>query len=273
KNIVLMILLIVNGALLASVASQELASARYQNQARLGALAVLRDGGIKMDEDALPKEVGLRPRTAERDQGAEQQMAEVLLGTVEQKDEGGRVSYRGAGGEGWFRSNGEFEFLFADGTYPAKGEDPGRHGTELLRRAGMNCVLTDVTDTQEGEQRVTLCQTLDGVPIFSAEIVLTYGDGDLMSIKKQRLTGVPGMGKDTGGKPLDVATVLVRFYGGIRSGGHVCSAVESLTAGYWVSVEPSGISALAPMWRVVTDAGTFYVNGMTGEVSPAGASH
>ncbi|MEG2097152.1 MAG: hypothetical protein RRY65_03215 [Pseudoflavonifractor sp.] len=267
KNIVLIILLLVNGFLLVSVAGQEMKSAQYQRETRQGAVAVLREGGITMDEDALPKgEPRLQPLSLVRDQAGEQKIAETLLGAVERTDEGGRVSYTGPGGEGWFRSNGEFGFALEPGSQSAAGADPTQHIIALLAQGGITTMaVPNVAAAAEGQTLVTLRQTLGDRPIFSANIVAVYEGEALVSVQKQRAAVAMSAGK--GGQPLDVATVLIRFYGGIRSGGHVCSTVKRLTPGYWASAEPNGTSTLGLVWQIVTDAGTFYVDGMTGDMT------
>ena len=63
--------------------------------------------------------------------------------------------------------------------------------------------------------------------------------------------------------------MLLRFLSGVRDGGHVCREVLSLTAGYEVTPETSGQARLSLVWQVMTDAGPFQVDGVTGEVKQA----
>lgn len=270
KNIILIILLAVNAFLLVQVADQEWKSAQYRQEARDGAVEVLEAGGIHVDEAVLPEESGLTPLTMERSREAETAMAQALLGAEAAAADvgGGTVTYQSAKGEGRFRSDGSFAFTFTAPGVFREGEDSARHGVRLLEQAGYPCQAVDGSEGADGAQTVTVRQTWMGAPVFNCTAKLVYRDGCLLSIEGQRMVGTPV--EAGGGKGMDVPTALLRFLAGVREGGFVCSEVHSLTAGYEVTVSPSGAAQAAPVWRVVTDSVTFYVDGTTGAVRQAG---
>lgn len=104
KNIIIIILLTVNAFLLISVADREWKSAQYQEEARLGAVEVLRSNRIEMDEKSLPPETGLLPMTAERDREGEADLAGALLTNAVKTGDRGRDTYegdKGSAGSGW----------------------------------------------------------------------------------------------------------------------------------------------------------------------------
>ena len=267
KNIIIIILLTVNAFLLISVADREWKSAQYQEEARLGAVEVLRSNRIEMDEKSLPPETGLLPMTAERDREGEADLAGALLTNAVKTGDRGRDTYEGDKGSAWFRLDGSFGFTFAAGAYPLDGADPTKHAQTLLSGAGYLCevVETGAADEETGTTYVRVRQTWEDTPLFNCTARLLYRNGELASIDEgTRRIGTPGAagGADT----LNVAAVLLRFLSGVRDGGHVCREVLSLTAGYEVTPETSGQARLSLVWQVMTDAGPFQVDGVTGEV-------
>lgn len=264
KNIIILILLIVNIFLLVQTAQQERQSQQYREDARSGAVEVLRQQGYEVGPDALPEEKKLAALTAERDRESEGRMAEELLGAVQKNDDGVRVSYTGEKGECSFRSNGSFSATFTAGAYPVEGE-VGRHAVKFLTGVGYPCELLEVDEGEE-ETVVTVRQTWEGASLFSCTTELIYRDGELKSFEGNRLFGAPAQ-DSSGGEAMDVATALVRFMGGMREGGHVFTKIERLDAGYLVAGSGRKLQ-MEPTWRVTTDAGTFLMNGVTGELNP-----
>ncbi len=263
KNIILIILLLLNGFLLIQVAAQRRQSAKYEEEARTGVLAVLADAGVDMPRSALPPETALPPLWCERSREAEAQMASALLGSV-QRDEG-RDVYQGETGEILFRSDGSFSASFSPGAWPLNGEDPGRHAQRLLEQAGYSCAVLSQQE-EGGTVSVTAEERVNGVSIFDHTALLVYQDGSLLTLEGRRLSGE--VQEDPGGEVLDVPTLLIRFLSGIREGGYVCRSVRSMTAGYRAEPEATGRTGLTPVWRVETDSITFYVDAVTGLVQP-----
>lgn len=264
KNIILLILLLVNVLLLGQTVGQERQSRQYRQEALDGAVEALRQQGYEVDMSALADERDLVPLSAERDRESEERLAQALLGPVSRTEDGVRTSYQGAGGSCWFRGDGSFSFIFELGTYPLSGGEAGSHGRKLLTGAGYPC---EVTTVKEGEDavEVTLVQTWEGAPVFSCFVKLTYLDGVLTELEGIRLVGVPAR-EGEGEKLMDLPTALIRFMAGMREGGHVFTRIEDMTAGYQVTSAGRRMS-LRPVWQVVTDVDTMLVDGITGALS------
>ena len=61
---------------------------------------------------------------------------------------------------------------------------------------------------------------------------------------------------------------LARLLAGRDALGWVGSAVTELTLGYLPSENAGTGMRFVPVWRIETDAGSFYVNGITREITP-----
>ncbi len=264
KNIILLILVGLNAILLVMVAGQERESRRYQEEARAGVLEVLRRGGVKMEEDALPAESALRPMTAERDRAGEADLADALLTKARKTGDRGRDTYFGEKGTAWFRLDGSFGFTFVQGSWPLEGAEPAQHAQELLTGAGYPCQVTAVEVLGTGAAHVTVQETWEGTPLFSWTAVLIYRGGELRSIEEgTRLIGAPTETSAPATR-LNVAAVLLHFLAGVREGGWLPGTVTKMTAGYEVTPGTGGQAWLEPVWELVTDVGAFYVDGTTG---------
>ena len=109
KNLIILILLVVNGFLLVLVAARSQEAAQYERSALEHTVQVLERGGIQVDLSALSPAVGLSPLSVDRDLEQEEKLARALLGEDVQGDRqgGGVYLYRSALGEVSLRSGGE----------------------------------------------------------------------------------------------------------------------------------------------------------------------
>ena len=125
KNIVILILLMVNGFLLFLVVGQQMKVRQYQRSALTRASQVLEQNGITL-ADGLPGKVktDLPPLSVTRDPQAEADLAQILLGSsVQRSDRGGGVFvYTSAQGSGQFLASGDFSFTLND--CPLDGKTP-----------------------------------------------------------------------------------------------------------------------------------------------------
>lgn len=271
KNIVLLILLIVNVFLLVQVAEQERRSAQYEAETRAGAVEVLARQNISLRMEKLPAERSLPALVIPaRDKAGEEAMAAGLLGApLTASEQGGPAVYEGAGGEGLFFSNGRFSFTFTQGV-PLDGAEPERHAVRLMRSAGYDAAVVSTEENAgTGELRVNLRQLWAGEEVFNCGATLTYRDGALRAVEGQRLVGAPEETADASARGLSVSTVLIRFLGGVRENFYLLSEIRDLRLGYQASMEASGAGTLTPVWLVVTDVRSFYVDAVNGSLSIA----
>ena len=268
KNIIILILVFLNVFLLALVVMRESKSVQYQEEARTGVVAALEKNGLDFLPEKVPDDLKLSPLSVTRSRDSEQAMAEALLGPAKRDDTGGsvRVVYTGAGGTAAFSSDGRFEFELTAQTRPVEGTDLAADGAECLELLGLQ---TELAETRtEGEDTLLIYrQVWEDVPMFSCQVTLTYREGAL-----RRITGewLAGSGIETEGEPLDTPTLLLRFLAGMNEAGNVCSRIDDMTPGYLSSVSAARpVVQLTPVWRIATDTGVYYVDGLTGELSLA----
>lgn len=264
KNIIILLLLVVNVCLLGMVGVRVWRSDRAEQETRARMVEVLRRSGITFLPEEVPGELGLTGQWVSAEGfGAEQ--AAALVGPVTQQvTVGTRTTYTGEKGSASFTASGETEVQFLTGAMPLKGADVGKAGAALLESLGIEGMETQRRTRGE---TVTLeyTQLWAGTPAPDLTLTVVYERGELKRLTGRCLTG-SAQALDGGGE-LSAATALARFLEGLNRGGYVCSQVTEMYAGYAVS--GAGTVTLTPAWYLETDAWPwrFAVDGYTGAVT------
>lgn len=270
KSIILAILAIVNGMLLLLVWNQRSESRRYERAALDGVIRVLEEQSIQLEYSAVEGQESCRPVSAERDPDAETRMAESLLGESVRGENlgGGLYTYTSALGTLSIRPGGALTAQLAD-VPEWQTQDPEKHAAALMERLSIPCRLVS-SSLSSGSGTVLCQQLLEGVPVFSCQVLLTYEQGRLCS-----LSGVLLVVSDTqeeSGTLLSLPTVLMRFLDEVTDNGDVCSAIQTVEPGYLLTQSFSSAVQLRPVWYIVTNTADYYVDGITGALSRAGTA-
>ena len=269
KNIIILILLLLNGFLLVLVAVRLNEAAQYDRAALEQTVAVLAARGIEVDPDGLSKPGELPPLSVERDLDAERRLARALLDEAVEADNrgGGLYLYRGTLGEVSVRAGGELSAALADS--PAwDAADPESHAAALLNKMGVSARLLGGS-ARGSRTAVRFRQLWNGVPVFSCEVELVYENGRLRSLQGTLLTAVQGT--EEAGGILSLPTALLRFFDEVTATGDVCSAIRSMEAGYRIVSQPlSGGVRLTAVWLVSSNTADYYLDGATGALTRLG---
>lgn len=271
KNLIILVLLMVNGFLLVLVGARWKESAQYERAALEQTVQVLERGGIRVEADAVVSADGLRPMSVERDLEREARLARALLGEEVQGDNrgGGLYLYRGALGEVSIRPGGELSAELEEDPHWETAR-PEQHAAALLRQLGIEAEQAGAA-AEEEETVVRMVQCWNGAPVFSCELAFVYRDGRLTSLQGALLLAEAGTAE--AGQVLTLPTALMRFSEEIAAAGDVCSAVQSMEAGYRGTAQSlSGGSRLAPVWLVTTDTARYYLDCVTGTLTRLGSA-
>lgn len=268
KNIILLILLCTNAALLAIVLNQSFQERQAKEQARADAILFLQQGGIQVEDSAVPQSTDLVLQKAERDQSGEKRLAAALLGdSVSVQDRGGGVYlYRSAAGSVQFHSDGSFQAALEPSAFPLGDQTPEEHARQLMSQLGFTAQVLAAEDVG-GVQVVQLQQLWQGVPVFNLQVTLNYTDQGLSAIASgRRLFGTP---EEETAAVLTPASALVRFSTGLNALGDVCSRIDSIVPGYTCSVSLTEGMVLTPVWYITTDTGGYQLDLVTGSLGRA----
>lgn len=264
KNLLIIILLLLNAFLLAAVCMDRAESRQSREETANELRKVLSSNGITAAAglDFFPETPSRQ--TLIRDAEAELDKVEGILGKCAVQDLGGNIYYYSSeDGQASFRGTGELDILFDGDEMTFRGK-PEKAVEKLLKGAGID---TDgdsaaVTYTEEGG-RVELCCLWDGCPIYNARLSVDFSQDFLLMVSGSRPFDRQLSSSDEG--VMDCASVVLRFVEIVRSDGYICSRLEDIQAGYIMSVTVSGECSLVPVWRFKTDTGTLYINAVSGK--------
>ena len=174
---------------------------------------------------------------------------------------GGEVyRYSNWNGSVQFHSYGAFSAQLEPDAFPA-GDDPEGAALAVLAALGFQGELLE----KRGES-LTFRQTWEGIPLFNQEVTVSCSGDSLSALENgHRLVGEPV--EDPSRQAVTVSTALVNFLNGVSALGDVCSRIDQIQPGYWVTSALSGGMALTPMWRVTTDTGAYQMDMVTGQVT------
>ena len=252
KTVILLMLVGVNICLLLLVGVRIGRGALYEDETRQAAIQVLERGGIEFAPAQVPKDIDLPTLTVVRDRDSEAEAARTLLGEVTQTGESDvRPSYSGAGGSAEFSMNGSFTVELAQDRFR-------RQAGETLDEASLDC-LEQIDFSGTVEQAVTRDDTtvLTGFQTWEGDTLVRMEGSRLAGTEESAATRAL----------LSTPTVLMRFLSSVSEGGSVCSRIESMSPGYLTSSSGRSVQ-LNPVWRILTDTGAYYVDAVTGEVTP-----
>lgn len=259
KNIIILILVLVNCFLLASLGLRRSAadSARRRTVGELTALFA--EDGVTLDGSAVSNETpqpgGILARSASTDAA----VAAFLLGDgAQMTDEGGGVqTYVSPTGRATFRSGGSFD---ATGTLGTGSSPEGfcRKFCKAFRYEELTVSFSAGSGSAEA------VQYFSGSPVVNASITFQAENGRLVSVSGIHL---PDTLTGDGGGTMTAATALTRFLAARQEMGYVVSAVTDVKLCYQLQSTAAAAMVLAPAWRVETDTGNYYVNCSSGAVT------
>lgn len=264
KNIIILLLVLVNAFLLAQVGLRTWRSQQAWRETRERMVAILERNDVSYLPAEVPGDLELTGRRVVLSPAGEAEAA-ALVGPVSgQEALGTRTTYLGDLGAVTFSSSGDVEAVFSPGACPPKA-DRAAQGLDLLSSLGVRARLAGQEEIA-GASVFRYVQLWNDVPVPEWSATLVWGQEGLERLSLRRLAGTEELlpAQDT----LDAATALTRLLDELNRGeGYVCSQISAIYPGYLVS--GAGTLTLTPAWFIQTDTWRFAVDGYTGAVTAA----
>lgn len=266
KNIIILILLLLNGFLLFSLGQRRTMQREAFHRTAEELVELFAGDGMELSPDAISRDTPPSGVTLTRDTALEEQAAALLLGeTLSSSDQGGGIfHYAGAAGEALFRSSGGFEAAGA----LAEGEDRIEDFCRDFCRT-FSYDAPEIELDEEGNGVFTAPGVYGHLPVFNCAVTFTVEDGTLTAVSGTLLpkTGVAAAAAE---EPLTASGALLAFQRMRRESAAVVSTVTDTRLCYELQTAGTDMS-LTPAWRIVTDTEDYYVNCRTGAVTAGGA--
>lgn len=257
KNISLLVLLTANLILLLILVPNRMAQERQEDALRKSLSSLYAGQGIALEEGSIPRSralYGLQLTIRTTDQV---RAVTALLGDqpVEQENLPGH--------DRSFRSDKGTCDVGREGLLRAELSGYTGDISELLEGMGFDCASLEQT---AGGWKAT--QSVLDVPIFSEGLKLTAADGKLTGVEGVFYVGTESPARVSQTESMTAADALTLFLDRRYDLGWVGSAIISLEQGYLREYTASATSIrLVPVWKLVTDTESFFVDGLTGEIT------
>ena len=264
KNIIILILLLLNGFLLFSLSQRRTMQRDAFRRTAEQLVALFEEDGMALDGGAISQAAPLGGAALVRDAAQEERAAAFLLGeALSSSDQGGGIfHYAGAAGEALFRSSGGFE---AAGTLAERGVED--FCLDFCKE--FSYTPPAISLDSEGSGVFTAVTVFGKHPVFNSTVTFTVERGVLTAVSGTLLPKT-GASVSEEAEPLSAAGALLAFQRMRRESAAVVSTVTDIQPCYELQTSGTTMS-LAPAWRVVTDTEDYYVNAYTGAVTAGGA--
>lgn len=268
KNLIIIVLLIVNIFLAGAIGADRAMSNSLKKDALSGVIALLEAKGIAVSQDANLSDTALSVCAVTRDFRKEKKRVSAVLDGADVQDQGGNIMYyQGKNGQAVFRGTGSFEILMNEGAVPT-GSDPEATARAFLKKLGISAIKGssgEGMDVADGSGTVVLGCSKGKTEIINCRVTFTFANGSLMLVSGTR--SLDESSSDTMQNELALSTILMRFLDIINESGRVCSELKNAELCYVQTIYPvSGTGTLTPVWRLTTDAGEYYIDGLTGKL-------
>ena len=228
KNLIILVLSICAACLLAVAVPNRLSQTHEQRRMLAEVKTLYESYGLRSELDELPRSPTLY--SVELSESGAQTAAQALLGQKAAQPDGG--------------DRFESEYTSELGTLT------------LTRTGGFSAVLTGGAHVRNYEKS-------------AAKLLHSMGfQFQQLSRRRTFYTGSEAITRVSEQESISGADALARLLAGRDALGWVGSAVTELTLGYLPSENAGTGMRFVPVWRIETDAGSFYVNGITREITP-----
>ena len=261
KNIIILILVLVNGFLLVSLAMRGASSRSARATAEEQLVALLAADGVTLDPDIISYETPPESLSVARDQELERRAASTLLGSpLTSSDQGGGITtYTGGRGVAMFRASGEFE---ASGTLAA--EDAVEVCRSFCRAFGYAEPEFRLDSAGTGSGSAVCLR--DGMRVFNCTLRFTLSEGSLTAVSGTLLSERMELLAEEQ-EPLSAIAALTAFQRVRRESAAVVSSITEMELCYMLQNSATAAVILQPCWRIATNTGEYYVNCSTGAVT------
>ena len=259
KNIIIIILVLVNGFLLTTLLMRQTSAVHSRQQTEEQLTELFAADGMTLEKQAFSRKTPPPVFALTRNPELERSVAAFFLGSslIQEDQGGGTHTYTADSGVARFRSNGSFEVA---GTL-STGDAESLYRS-FCKNFSYDSLRFDLDDTGTGTATaVCICNDL---PVFNCIVTFTISHGELRTVSGVFLSH-EGNSLVSETEPLSAAAALTAFQNVRREIGAVVSSVTELTLCY--ELQNSSTLMLTPAWCIATDTKQYYVNCLSGAVT------
>ena len=261
KNIIIVILALVNLFLVASLVMRETVEQSADHRAEEQLVELFAADGMTLGEHVVSHDSPLPQVILMRDEARERAVAEFFLGENLLKEDqgGGTFAYTGDSGVALFREDGSFDVA---------GRLSAGDGEELCEEF---CRIFSFDEPvfepdQNGSGAASAVYRYGKHAVYNCMVTFHLEQGGVLTVSGMLL---PEKGMETAAdeKLLSAFAALTAFQNMRRETGAVVSEILEVLPCYRLQSSSSVPMMLLPNWSIVTDTAIYYVNCTTGAVT------
>lgn len=270
KNLVILILLLANFAMLALLLPGRMTQRREAASLRQSLSELYAAQDVALDPEIIPDSATLYVLELAEDTAADLQAAEALLGDQVQAQANSTRYFHSYDSEYGTCSISRTGAFHAQLSGLKENSDLTKAAKQLLKRMGFTySALSQPERLRAGVYTITATQTVLDTPVFGGELVLTYSNNCLTALDGVFFTGAGTLTRVSEEACISAADALAAFLSARYALGWVGSEITGMEQGYLRSETAAAAAVhLTPVWLLTTDTGAFYISGITGEVTP-----
>ncbi len=268
KNILIVLLAIVNVFLFAVYITSSIKNARGIEETIENTVLVLNKSGFSIEENQIPSKASvLYPISVERDLKAEAEVAKKFAGNTEAEEISGVSVYMGENGEARFKADGNFAIIVKDIQKFIEITDAKELALEVAKLMGITVSDKIDIDDKDDILSITVTQTSLGIPIYNCKINISVMPDKSAKIYGRMIKGKRDVLRNN--EPRDITGLLVGMVEILNNNGISHGTVESITGGFQASnisgSSHNEILYAVPIWKITVDGKDTYVNAMNGK--------
>ncbi|MBQ8264877.1 MAG: hypothetical protein IJY96_08915 [Oscillospiraceae bacterium] len=265
KNIVIIVLVIVNLFLLSLLIFDKAEAERARQEEIETLISVLHQRGIEVSTRIDFNVSAPLPCRVLRDRESEKALMERLIDYDYIDDMGGNVIfYSSATGQALLRGTGEIELIYDD-NIPSLSSDYESSIVKLMKKNGIELYKAYAETNSSGDATaISFPCALDGFCVYNSELNFNVAGNRIMMINGTRVFSgnIITEEEDT----IDSISVVMSFLELMKAEEKTIMEISELEAGYFMNVAVSGECTLKPVWKIIADGDAYYINAVSGRM-------
>ena len=269
RNYFIVLLLFVNAFMLVIVGAEQAESISNGLAVERDIREIYEKNGIVLEDISLSGGQKLYGYKLHRDIEKEQAVVGTILGAdVKGEEESGNImGYESPKGSALFRGTGDFEIIISGKVPSYTNLSPREQAEEIFKKLSPSSddALYTLEQYEDGSSFAEAVGSFKDMPLFNYKVVFDFTvDGRLDSVRGVRVFDT--VSENQWEQSMDAETALIRFLEQTSHDERAFTKVLGLSQGFVMYSQVSGTSDIFPVWRIETNAGDFFLNGLYGNL-------
>ncbi len=268
KNLILLLLVVTNGLLLWLATPLIYQGIRLKDAQSNQLSSLFTQYNVDFNPEILPQPYTLYPVELAVDALDYESIAQKILGDdVVPSSDGGQQAQVFTSPSGTCTISRDTSF-YVEFWSLAPVDDMENQVSQLLTQLNIQGEITSATWQEDDVYTISVVQTLFGTPYFSSKLDFVFQENALTQCSGNAIFDTTAFTRPDDDQCIGNVDALVAFFASRNQLGWVGSSITQISQGFYrTDLASANLIRLTPGWKITTDTGDFWVNGMTSGVS------